>query len=377
MSCTSASYDVISQTSWLCRNQHAMMRGVYINRKGAFCFNSRLHMHMTDLKSRSKLLQLVYLRRWWLKWFVEFRNKSIISVQTFPKQYFVLFEIYQATGPQWNLTTCLNSAFQSGKCCFQYQKVSGFSQRLGGSKKNTPPFTLHPSDCRKRWPDSPSWTRRKQRPVLLRNHRRRDDFPWCNRNPSRTPKRSHCQKRRCRSWSWMPKVDYGNLKLSKRICKPLESKGKWNTVYNLKMAVGSLDGIFLGGGWCMFLVVDCLGGRIGLMIGNTSICIILDVKSEIFWSSSKAAASLNKNPENFPDFEACKIQKRDMQLFLSQMSDQPKPQASVQSSGPKGDGRKWDRTASKSSDSTEGGVWWKWHEQKIPPDLGLFLIYQY
>lgn len=155
MSCTSASYDVISQTSWLCRNRHAMMRGVYINRKGAFCFNSRLHMHMTDLKSRSKLLQLVYLRRWWLKWFVEFRNKSIISVQTFPKQYFVLFEIYQATGPQWkqnswvcwwrwNLTTCLNSAFQSGKCCFQYQKVSGFSQRLGGSKK-TPhpsPFTL-------------------------------------------------------------------------------------------------------------------------------------------------------------------------------------------------------------------------------------------
>jgi len=57
------------------------------------------------------------------------------------------------------------------------------------------------------------------------------------------------------------------------------------------------------------------------------------------------------------DLQACKIQKRDMQLFLSQMSDQPKPQASVQSSGPKGskgDGRKWDRTASKSSDSTEG-----------------------
>lgn len=152
MSCTSASYDVISQTSWLCRNRHAMMRGVYINRKGAFCFNSRLHMHMTDLKSRSKLLQLVYLRRWWLKWFVEFRNKSIISVQTFPKQYFVLFEIYQATGPQWkqnswvcwwrwNLTTCLNSAFQSGKCCFQYQKVSGFSV-WGGQKKHP---TLHPS----------------------------------------------------------------------------------------------------------------------------------------------------------------------------------------------------------------------------------------
>ena len=44
-----------------------------------------------------------------------------------------------------------------------------------------------------------------------------------------------------------------------------------------------LDGIFVlfrAGGF--FLVVDCLGGRIGLLIGN--ICIILDVKSEIFWT---------------------------------------------------------------------------------------------
>lgn len=171
----------------------------------------------------------------------------MISVQTFPKKSFVLFEIYQATGPQWkqnswvcwwrwNLTTCVNSAFQSGKCCFQYQKVlswihssirkTGFSQRLGGQKNTPHPLTLPPFTCRKRWPDSPSWTRRKQFRVLLRNHRRRDDFPWCNRNPSRTPKRCHCQRRRCRSWSWMPKVDYGNLKLSKRICKPLGIEGK-------------------------------------------------------------------------------------------------------------------------------------------------------
>lgn len=147
MSCTSASYDVISQTSWLCRNRHAMMRGVYINRKGAFCFNSRLHMHMTDLKSRSKLLQLVYLRRWWLKWFVEFRNKSIISVQTFPKQYFVLFEIYQATGPQWkqNSWVCWWILhFNPENVVFNIKKYQ-VSLSVWGGQKKTPhpsPFTL-------------------------------------------------------------------------------------------------------------------------------------------------------------------------------------------------------------------------------------------
>jgi len=51
------------------------------------------------------------------------------------------------------------------------------------------------------------------------------------------------------------------------------------------------------------------------------------------------------------DLQACKIQKRDMQLFLSQMSDQPKPQAAAQSSS-KGD-RKWDGTASQSTEGEE------------------------
>lgn len=148
MSCTSASYDVISQTSWLCRNRHAMMRGVYINRKGAFCFNSRLHMHMTDLKSRSKLLQLVYLRRWWLKWFVEFRNKSIISVQTFPKRNLSshwatvkaeLMSLLVKMKPHNLSEFCISIR----KMLFSISKSIRFLSAFGGVKKKHP--TLHPS----------------------------------------------------------------------------------------------------------------------------------------------------------------------------------------------------------------------------------------
>ena len=253
---------------------------------------------------------------------------------------------------------------------FIYKKT-GFSQRLGGVKKNHP--TLHPSTLLTAGRGDP--THRAElagssgqcfTEIIAAGTTSRDATEILHGPQNGATARRGGADLGVECPRWIMAI----WSFPRGFASHLEGKGKWN-MFTWTMAVGSWgrDFLFFFGLVWFFMLVDCLGGRIELLIGNIW-CIILDVKSEIFWSSGKAAASLNKNPENFRDFEACKIQKRDMQLFLSQMSDQPKPQASVQSSGPKGDGRKWDRTASKSSDSTEGGVWRKWHLAKNTTRLG-------
>ena len=190
----------------------------------------------------------------WLKCVFQIWTKVNDFCANISQQSLVLFWSIKPLGPQWKRNSWkmvkMKQRNNLSECCFSIRKMLfSISKNIESNifiYKNTfpsPDFscggTFH-TFRRKRWQDSPSSCR----------NQRGSSVTFCNRSPSVGPLGwcRHCQKRRCKSWTWMHKVDYGNLRLSKRICKPLDffMARKFCDVFFFKVDFGCLIGLVIG-----------------------------------------------------------------------------------------------------------------------------------